>query len=742
MIVDPLTTTIKKLRQAYANSYRQQLLRDKSKRELLRPESSALSVEYQACTYSDNSQLSSVEFEVPKCNENQIVATRFRERISQKADKFHPNLAQSSEPKKSRNITQYISTPCSSQDTFATYGTNISVAENRENNDKQHTKQSFYFVNEKNSVYQNSRRNLKAVDGHPSKNDRYNKKYNDGFHIDIPSYVNLRCVEKTGHLGASSLPNGPTLSVERHLSKDPREKLPTTKRVDDCELIDISDDYARNDVFRKCNDRTTNNTRNVKRIPTILRRCNNVTVKNNRPVQTNGDTEGLRRRSEINLFNGNPSNGIAKIFYETEFSNVCRNFPTAGAANVEFDRSKILVEPQIESMRIRDAQESQVENCEVNVYANDLNGEFRQFDSPALHNTNAYIERHARQQQVALNARKRLPRSNNNCPVDHSRDASFSNFNVEPARQPPARQTRSQNDPCSHVCEISGARPQQRLLARCTRDQNQNIFYESIAEGRAMPALNFPREIRVDDECGGASTCEEMFDKAVLDVECAKDRANRNACRCDERYVYLDFADCPRKCDVVPKARVRVREETPSRTVVTVPEIACDANDDYNGGASLLNGARNVQLLSLTRKHNPYACPKTSVGDAQPRALLLQNVAQPIKYLAVKNGTTIRKIPIYVKEGSVGITSRSAAIPLKVVALMDAKAGATNGSSQEVATRVIPLRTTTGGALRQLDDLAAREKSDQPFAKRLDTVNAVLIDPDLQSSGIWYPSSL
>ncbi|XP_018048091.1 PREDICTED: uncharacterized protein LOC108687020 [Atta colombica] len=98
---DPVTSTIKKLKHAYADSFRQQLLRKKKKQELENTNPTH-SVEHQACVSSDTSPLSPVEFEVPKCSKNHAIAAHFQEGVSHKDNKFH--LVQNTKLKK-RDVT-------------------------------------------------------------------------------------------------------------------------------------------------------------------------------------------------------------------------------------------------------------------------------------------------------------------------------------------------------------------------------------------------------------------------------------------------------------------------------------------------------------------------------------------------------------------------------------------------------------------------------------------------------------
>lgn len=715
MILDPITTTIKKLRHAYTNSFRQQLLRKKKKQEL-ENEESAYFVEHQACTSSDISQLSPIEFEVPKCSENHILAARFQQGVSQKDDKLH--LIQNAQIKKSDGITRYSSTSCSSRNTFATYNVNGSIVENCENNsDTQCSKQSkdirqlpksmnFYFVNEKDSIPLDSQKNSNHVFGHLSKSKRHDK---DHFSIDIPGYGNSQCIDNSKYLETSMFLNDPILS-EKHFSKDYfREKLP----------IAACDNCAPSNVLKKCNNKTNEyNVKNVKRVPTILRRCNNIAInKPNHSVHINGNyAEDLCKKNETNLFNRIPSNDIEKELYETAFPNVYKNLPTSSTMNAIFDQTKIL-EPQIELMKIKDSQESQVEQFDINMRLkehNERNRFCRHDDSlyprnfEASYNTNTYTEKLPQQEQISPDIRKHFFRSNNYRSINHLQDTRFSNSHVELAKQFP-QQTKL------HMCETN----KQKLFRKNICDQNQNIVFNNVNDrAMPMPILNFPQNIQTEKR--SIESCQEMFGKT--DVECAKNQINQNACHCNEQYIYFDSANCPRK---YKEQAHYIHKETAQ------PESLCDTrgyNNSTDNCINLSSTMRNVPLLSLKQKNNLYTYPK-AIDD---RAVLLQNVTQPIKYLAVKNGSDIQRIPVYINDRNVRIAEN---VPLKVIALMD-QSTQTKAFPQEIATQIIPLQTDD----LHFNNFATRKISDQAFVKRLDS-DTILFNPDSQSN-IWYTSNL
>lgn len=471
--------------------------------------------------------------------------------------------------------------------------------------------------------------------------------------------------------------------------------------------------------------------KDIRRVPTILRRCNNVTInKNSQHAQIDGDyTESLYKKVEANSFNENLSN-VTKGFYETEFSNMFENFPAATVADIQIDRSKIL-EPQIGSMKIKDTQELEIKKYDVNLCPDKSNerNEFWQFDNfsepTTLHNTNRYIEKFTQQHEVTPHVMDHHFHSNNNRLVNHLQSRSFSNLNVKPAKQF-FQQANSQNDPCRHVRDTYDIR--QELITKNTHDQSKNIFVDNV-ESRTMPmTLNHSQNTRTNKK-PELFMCEEMIGKT--NIEYIKERTNQNTRNCNQKYIYFDPSNCSHNCNV--SHAYRSHEDTALR--MAEPKISCDAKDCNSGMdncVTLLNGVQNVQSLPLEYKRDSYTYPK--VVNGHHRAMLLQDVTQPMKYLAVKNGPNIQKIPVYVNGDNVEITEN---VPLKVVTLMNADSQTNSFPQAITATQLIPLQTST---LRFNDVMYNR--SNQPFAKHVNPVNAILFNSGLQPDTSWYSSDL
>ncbi|XP_011166997.1 uncharacterized protein LOC105200895 isoform X2 [Solenopsis invicta] len=708
---DPVATTMKKLKNIYADSYRQQLLR-KRKRELENIQS-AYSVEHQACTSSDISQLSPVEFEVSKCSENHIAARL--QGVPQKDNK----LTQKAEFKKNNDIRRYSSTSCSSRNTRAVYNANCSIMENCENSETQCQIQSkdnhqlpkskcFHSTNKKNFMQLESQENINYVNN-LLKSKRHDK---DNFSIDIPG--------NEQHFNNSKnfiFSNNDVLS-EKYLKDYSRERL----------SIAVSDDGILKNASQKYNNKTTNkwNIKNIKRAPTILRRYNNVII--NKPgdsVQINYDyAKGLHEKS--NLLNRNSSNSMEKELYETSFpTDVLTNLPTSNTMNATLQQTKIL-EPQIDSMKIKDSQDSQVEQYHINMRSKEhrRNGFCRCDDSlyprtvEASYDTSTSAEKLPQQEQISLGMRKHTFHSDNYHPSNYLQGVNFSNSNVEPTKQF-LHQTKL------HACEIK----KQEFLRKNTRDRNQNIL---LNNDRTVPTTIFTEVNFCQDNQTEKRFTESfrenprLYDKT--DVECAKNQINQNAYHCNEQYIYYDPANCPRKYK--EQAHYFHKE-------IAQPENLCDTRANYNNSTdnfvNLSSTTRNVPLvLSLKQKNNLHTY--SNAIDEQHRAVLVQNVTQPVKYLAVENDSNIQRIPVYINDDkSVKIVEN---VPLKVIALMNSNTQ-TNAFPQESARQVVPLQTDG----LHLNDFTTRKISDQSFVKRLNPVEAILLNPDSQSN-IWYASNL
>ncbi|KYN11532.1 hypothetical protein ALC57_16316 [Trachymyrmex cornetzi] len=707
---DPVTSTIKKLKRVYTDSFRQQLLRKKKKQELENT-SPTHSVEHQACVSSDTSQLSPVEFEVPKCSKNHAIAAHFQEGVSHKDNKFH--LVQNT--KKCDGTMDYNFTSYLLRNTVTSNSnSNSLVVENCENGDNQYSKQSkdifqlakstnLFIVNKKDSVQMDSQKNPNYIN-HLLKNNRHDKV---NFSFDIPNHKNSRHVDNNSKFLRKSICLSDPVLSKRHFSNDYcREKLPIT----------VSDNCASN-ISKKYNNKITNNceVKNVKRVPAILRRCVDIPVnKPNHSVKINGDVEGLHKKYDTNLFNR--SDGIKKELCETAFPNSYTSFPTPSIVNATFDQTKIL-EPQIGSMKIKDSQESQIEQINVNMHPKEYNerNEFHRYGNflyprPFEVSCNTNTEKLLQQEQISPDIRKSFYRSNNYHPINHLQSASLSNSNVEPTKQFP-QQTK-------HVCEAN----KQELYRKNIRDQNQNILFNNVNDRAIPPILNITQNVQAEKR-SAESYQENRFGKT--DVKCTKNQINENTCHCNEQYIYFDSANCSRK---YKEQAHRCHKE------IAQPENLCDTrgyNNSLDNCINLSSSTQNVPLLTLRQNDDLYMYPKAI--DDQHRAVLLQNVTQPVKYLAVENGSNIQKIPVYINDRSVRVAENA---PLKVIAVMDPSIQ-TKTFPQEIATKVVSLQTDN----LHFNNFATHKISDQSYVKHLNSVNAILLNPDSQSN-VWYAPNL
>ncbi|XP_018393432.1 PREDICTED: uncharacterized protein LOC108772409 [Cyphomyrmex costatus] len=494
---DPLTSTINKLKHAYADSFRQQLLRRKKKQELENLDST-YSVEHQACVSSDISQLSPVEFEVPKCSENHTIAARLQEGLLHKDNKSH--LVQDTKLKK-HDGTMGFSFSCLLRKTV-TNNTNGPVVENCENNDNQYSKQS----------------------------------------------ENVCQLAKSTNLFVIN---------EKDLAQLDSQKNPN---------------------------------------------C------------INGDVEGLSKKYETNLFNR--SNGIEKELCKTALPNSFKNLSTPRIVNAMIDQTKIL-EPQIGSMKIKDSQESQVEQFNINMHPKEYN-------------------------------------ERNEC------------YRYNDSLYPRSFKVSCNTNACAEKLL------QEQISSDIRKHHHSNLKY-------------------------------------------TKNQINENACHCNEQYIYFDSANCPRK---YKEQAHQFHKE------IAQPESLYDTrgyNNSVDNCVNLSNSTQNVPLLTLRQKDDLYMYPKAI--DDQHRAVLLQNVTQPVKYLAVDNGSNIQKIPVYINDRSVRVAEN---VPLKVIAVMDPSIQ-TKAFPQEIATKVVSLQTDN----LHFNNFVTRKINDQSYVKHLDSVNAILLNSDL-----------
>lgn len=727
MILDPLTTTIKKLRCTYSNSLRQQYLRERDKLETLK--SPELFVENQACTNSDVLKMSPnsiIEYEVPKCSENCATSPFLLEDIPEKDDKI-PS-------KQSDNVESYDSISCLSQN-LEMYDINDDCTiKNRKNSDNQYSKQSadihqsmktvnFYSVNEKDSAQEH-------YINHLSKN----KRHKNNFYVDFSDCENSQYIDNRKQARISTLSNDSILLAEKYLSRDTCKKSP----------INFSDR-----IVNKCN------AKNVK--PVIHRRYNHVTaIKDNHSVQKNDDlfykvsyAEKLYKQFGIDINNKRdnkrhvyvdashqqllqknkqetvksphlcmeyqaysdisqvspnstsifkidnkipryrenhtitfplikdihlikdtsqkknkfhltqkniaPYNGITKESCEIQFPNASENFPMPSIINAEFvnfhDGTKVF-KPQIESMNmkdtqeelmnIKDSQESLIEKFDINMYSNyknKLDGRNRlcQFDDSlqtfeTSYNTNAYTERLAREQeQVLSKAKKQLFHSHDY--TINLRDTNPCNFNIKSMKLP-SQQTKL------HIYNDA----KQELLEKSLHNRNKNILFNSL-NAKPIPSstFNFSQNIQTNKRLR-ESTCREIFNKT--DVECAKNQINLN--HCNEQYIYLDSARC----------RHNVSQEHFHKGAVQPGILHGDRNSSMD---NCINLSTDVPLLLVEPKRNSTHTYLKMIDD-QHRSV--QNITQPIKYIAVNNNSDIQRIPIYISDKNIED------VPLEVITLV------------------------------------------------------------------------
>ncbi|KAL0104313.1 hypothetical protein PUN28_017206 [Cardiocondyla obscurior] len=713
---DPLAKTLKKLKHTYTDSFRQQLLRKKKKQELenVKP---ADSTEYQ----TTSPELSPVEFEVPACRKNYTID--FQEDPFQKNDKLR--LMQNAKLKKSNDITHHNSASCSSRNIFTACNEENFIVENCKNNDTQHSQKpkdsnqfsesmNFYLTNNEKSVQLSPQKNSKYV-GCLSPSNQYDR---NNFLIDISGCKNSPFTNNSKQLFESSMFLNNSKLFKKHFLKESHEEL----------LDSVSDKYSSNDQINEKHNRKTINkydVKNVKRIPTILRRYGNVIDnKSNHSAQiTDNYKNKLYTEYETNLLNTNLNNSFKKKLFETSVPNVLKNLPPT--STMIFNQSKILG-PQIETMQIKDSQESQVDEFDVNIHSKERNGRNKtyRYDSSCTcaqkvevtYNTNAYSEKLPQREQISPIIKTRGLHSNNCRQTNLFQDINFSNSNVEPTKEYPQRTK-------LHVCETD-----KRLFYRKdTRHQNQSIPFANDGQTIPTPMLNHRQNIQADQKPKGP--CQKshnlhLFDKT--DVKCAENKIKQDECHhCNEQYLYFDSANCSR----------RYKEQAHYFKEISQPQRLCNTrsyNNDIDNCVNLPSNVQNVSVLPLQQQNNLYAYPQTI--DNQHRAVLMQSVTQPVKYLAVKNGSNIQRVPVYINDKNVRVVQN---VPLNVITLMDQSTQAKT-FPQEIATQMVPLETNNN---LQFNDFATCKVNDQTVVKGLNSVNAILLQSDSESK-IWYASNL
>lgn len=720
---DPFTTIIKKLKHICSNSLHEQYLRRKNRLKTMK--SSESSVENQECTYSDDSQISpkstsTIEYEVPKHSENRTISPFLKE-IPKEDDKIH--FMQSD------NIEPYDSISYSSQNILEVCDTNDCIVNRKNNDNQYSKQSadihqskravSFNSVNEKDSIRKHSN-----YINHPSKNKRHNK---DNFYVDFPDHENSQYIDNTKHAEISPFSSGSMLLAKKYSSKDYAGKespINIFNRTNKCNaknikrpvilhrhnnVTAIKDNHSvqknDEDLFYKksyveklyeqfginINNKSLDNDRHayvdssrqqllheknkqkleIVKSPDLSEEyqactysdvslispnstsifeidCEIPKYRKNHTIEFPLIENTSQKENKFHLMQNNtdPYSDITKESYEMQFPNASENCPTPSVINAQFvnfyDQTKTF-KPQNGSMEIKDSQESLAEKFDINIQPNKLDGRNKscRFDDSlqtfeVSYNTNAYIERLARkQEQVLPKVKKHLFHSHNYNAVNYLRDASPCNFNVKSSK------TSSQQTKL-HKCEKNDAK--QELLQKNPHNRNQNVLLNSV-NARAIPStLNFPRKNIQTDKRFRESTCKEIFSKA--DIERARNRAN--------------LSHCKGQCLDSTRCQHNVSQAHHFHKGAVQPRIL---HDDHNSSMdNCINSSSDVPLL-LLQKHNAYTYPK--VIDDQHCSVMLQNITQPIKYLALNNNSDIQRIPVYINDKDV-IES----VPLKVITLV------------------------------------------------------------------------
>ncbi|CAL1676490.1 unnamed protein product [Lasius platythorax] len=704
---DPLKTTIKKLEHNYSKTLRQQYLREKNKREL---ETVKSSVEYQACIHEEDDKIHLMQssniahHDSASCSSQNTLATYDTYGCIMENRKNNDNQysKQSANIHQSTKVVSFSS--MNKKDSVQKHSNYI----NHSSRNKRHNKDNFYvdFPDHENPQCIDNTKDA-GTSTFLSDSMLLAKKYSSKDYaceesaIDISDRVTNKCNGKNVKRPVILRRYNNVTTIKKNHSVQSNDEYLLYEKAYMERLykefgIDINNkspdngrhacaDFAhafRQQLLREKNKRELETVKSPD-LSVVYQACTHSDVSQVSPNSTSvfkmdaetskynkNHTLAFPLRKDVSqeedrfhLMQSNiaPYNDITKKSFEIQFPNASRNFPTPSIINAQFvnfhDRTKTF-ESQIESMEIKDSQELQeslVERLDINMHPNKLDGRNKlcQFDNSlqtleASYNTNLYTERLPRErEQVMPNVRKHLFHSHNCHHTNYLRDASPCNFNVK-STKPLPQQTKL------YICESNDAK--QELFAKGTHNRNQNILFNNV-NARAIPSstLNFPQNIQTDKRFR-ESTCEEIFNKA--DVECARNQAN--LCHCNEQYIYLDSTNCQHKCNV---SQVHHFHKGAVQTIVKPGVLHEDHNSSTDNCINLSNDVQSVPSLLLEQKHTAYTYPR--VIDDQRRAVLLENVTQPIKYLAVNNNSDIQRIPVYINDRSI-IEN----VPLKVITLV------------------------------------------------------------------------
>ncbi|XP_029170502.1 variant-silencing SET domain-containing protein-like isoform X3 [Nylanderia fulva] len=298
------------------------------------------------------------------------------------------------------------------------------------------------------------------------------------------------------------------------------------------------------------------------------------------------------------------------------------NFPTPSIINKQFVNTHDRVEsfkPQIESIELEDSQESLVNQFDINMHPNKLNGRNKLYPFHNLQtletslDTNLFMEQLKQERVKPLKKRFYLDPSTSD------------NFNVQSIQSLPQR-TRQ------YTCENDDRK--QELFKKTIRNPYQNILFNNSR------AINHPSSTLNLSQTGARrreSTYEEIFNKP--DMECSRNQTNSYYCH--NQPIHFDSVKYQHKCHV---SQARPFHEGALQSGILQVE---DYNSHINNYINLSNNVQGIPSSLLQQQHATYL----NVHDDQHCAA--QNITQPVKYFAVSNNSNIQRIPIYISDKSI-----------------------------------------------------------------------------------------
>ncbi|XP_072753349.1 uncharacterized protein [Anoplolepis gracilipes] len=708
---DPLTTIIEKLRRT--NSLCQQL---RKMNELKIGKSSELPVGNQACTYSNISQMlpnstSTIEYEVRKYNENRRISPVLLENIPEEDDKIY--LMQSDNIEACDSISQNISEICDTNDCIiekyknndkqyskqsadihqSTRAANLYAVNKKGNRkkhfnylkNKRHNRNNFnadFFDYEHSQCIDNMKHTKISTFSSDSMllADKYSstdacKKSSTDFSNKITNKCNAKNIKRPVIRRNNNVTAVKDHSVQKH-NEDLFHKKSYVEKVYEQFGININHknldnkrhpyvDSFRQQLLRKKNKRELETVKTP--LSVEYQACTYSDASQVSPHTYNSTSiceidceipkyrenhtnalpliEGIfQKRNKFHLMQSNiaPYNDITKESYKMQFSNASENFPTPSIINAQFanvpDRIKTF-EPEIGLMEMQDSQESLVEKFDINLHPKKLdrrNGLCR-FDSSlstfeTLYNiNNTYSKQLAEEEKQVLPKMKKHPSNSHNYAINYLQDASPCTFNIK-STKPLSQQIKL------HICESNDAK--QELLEKRSNDWNQNVFFNNVNKTRVIPSstLNLSQNIQTNKRFR-EPTYKEIFSNA--NIECSKNQDNLS--NCNTQYIYLDSTRCQHKYNISQAHRFH------NGAVQTMIQPGI-LHEDYNSNMDNCINLSNDVPLSLDQNYTTYTYPKV---DNQHRSVLLQNITQPIKYLAVNNNSDIQRIPVYINDKNV-----------------------------------------------------------------------------------------